>query len=149
MGGPRRRAVATAGVDLAGLHVDPERPTGLAAITLDARGENTIVVTPGANGACTPVVVRAAAPRIEAADLLLAQLEVPLESVDEAFRVARSGRTLRVLNAAPARRSPATCSGSSMSSSSTRSRRRCYPAWRTIPSVRLVSSSSEARTSSW
>ena len=99
-------AVATAGVDLAGLHVDPDRPTGLAAITLDARGENTIVVTPGANGACTPAVVRAAAPRIEAADLLVAQLEVPLEAVDEAFRLARSGRTLRVLNAAPARTIP-------------------------------------------
>jgi ribokinase len=99
-------AVAAAGVDLSGLHVDADRPTGLAAITLDARGENTIVVTPGANGACTASVVRGEAARIEACDVLVAQLEVPLEAVVEAFRIARSGRTLRVLNAAPARPIP-------------------------------------------
>ena len=99
-------AVAAAGVEHGGLHRIAERPTGLAAITVDDHGENTIVVTSGANEACTPAAVRDEAWRIAQAEIVVAQLELPVDSVLEAFGIADGGRTLRVLNAAPARPLP-------------------------------------------
>jgi ribokinase len=99
-------AVAAAGVEHGGLHRIADRPTGLAAITVDGRGENTIVVASGANEATTPGAVREETWRIEQADVVLAQLELPIDSVLEAFGIVDRRRTLRVLNAAPARPFP-------------------------------------------
>ncbi|RYV52128.1 ribokinase [Pengzhenrongella frigida] len=74
-------------------------PTGTALISVDDRGENAIVVVPGANA-----VVRAPNPdqraRIAAADVLLAQLEIPQAAVIAAAR-ARTPGTAFILNAAP------------------------------------------------
>jgi ribokinase len=67
-----------------------EAPTGVAVIYVDASGENTIVVAPGANGSVTPV---------EPEGAVLCQLEIPLEVVEAAGR--RS--SFFALNAAPAR----------------------------------------------
>lgn len=97
---------ALAGLDLGGLRRIPGVPTGLAAITVNARGENTIVVAAGANAACTPALVRQEGRRIERSEILIAQLELPIDSVLEAFGIVDAGRTLRVLNAAPARPVP-------------------------------------------
>ena len=99
-------AVAAAGVEHGGLHRIADQPTGLATITVDSHGENTIVVTSGANAACTPAAVREEAWRIAQGEILLAQLELPVDSVSEAFGIADGGRRLRVLNAAPARPLP-------------------------------------------
>lgn len=87
-------------VDVGGTAVLPGVPTGTALIVVDASGENTIVVAQGANGQVGDEalsVVRAAGP----GDVLLVQLEVPLETVASACRIA-SGRGARVVaNAAP------------------------------------------------
>src|SRR5262245_17928898 len=99
-------AVAAAGVEHGGVRRVAGKPTGLAAITVDSGGENTIVVTSGANEACTPAVVREEPWQIEQAALIVAQLELPIDTVLEAFGIADEGRTLRVLNAAPARDVP-------------------------------------------
>jgi len=98
--------IAAEGVELGGLRHIPDQATGLAAITVDARGENTIVVTAGANESCTPLVVRDEGWRIQHAEVVVAQLEIPIDSVLEAFGIAGPGRTLRVLNGAPARQLP-------------------------------------------
>jgi len=98
--------IAAEGVELGGLRHIPDQATGLAAITVDARGENTIVVTAGANESCTSLVVRDEGWRIQHAEVVVAQLEIPPDSVLEAFGIAGSGRTLRVLNGAPARPLP-------------------------------------------
>ena len=98
-------AIAADGVEH-GLRRIVDRPTGLAAITVDARGENTIVVTNGANESCSPALVREESWRIEHAEVVVAQLEIPIDSVLEAFGIADRGRTLRVLNGAPARPLP-------------------------------------------
>ena len=98
--------LAAAGVYHEGLRRIPGEPTGLATITVDARGENTIVVNAGANAACTATVVREEERRIEHSDIIVAQLEIPIDSVLEAFGIVDRGRTLRVLNAAPARPFP-------------------------------------------
>jgi len=82
-----------------------ERPTGTALIFVDARGENAIAVSPGANHELLPEDVPRRA--IEAADVVVAALEVPLASLEEAFRLARFASVRTVLNAAPATRVPA------------------------------------------
>ena len=101
------QTIAAEGVEHGGLRRIADEPTGLAAITVDARGENSIVVNAGANGSCTPTMVREEGWRIEQADLVVAQLEIPIDSVLETFGIADPRRTLRVLNAAPARPVPA------------------------------------------
>ncbi|AXB42317.1 ribokinase [Amycolatopsis albispora] len=77
--------------------------TGTALITVAPNGENTIVVAPGANSRLT--LGPAQADRIASAAVVLAQLEIPLDTVRAAAAARRSG-ALMVLNAAPARELP-------------------------------------------
>ncbi|RRR98525.1 ribokinase [Glycomyces terrestris] len=88
-----------AGITLLDRRVDAS--TGTAAILVDRRGENSIVVDSGANARLTDL---SAAEReaVAAADVLVLQLETPLDTVAEAVRVARAAGTRVVLNAAPA-----------------------------------------------
>ena len=72
------------GLDTAHVRVDPERPTGTAAIIVDDAARNCILVVAGANAGLSPQDVRDAAPAIQSADILLCQLEVPLETSLEA-----------------------------------------------------------------
>jgi ribokinase len=65
--------------------------SGVALITVDAAGENTIAVVPGANAAVTPEYIQAKREVIRSAGMVLAQLEIPLESV-EACGTMRAGR---------------------------------------------------------
>jgi ribokinase len=77
-----------------------DRPTGAALIVVDARGQNSIAVAPGANQTLLPEDVPLRA--IQTSDVLVAPLEVPLPTIEEAFRLARLAGVLTVLNAAPA-----------------------------------------------
>ena len=81
-----------------------DRATGAALIEVDERGENCIAVAPGANQDLLPEDV----PRkvIEAANIVVAPLEVPLASIEESFRLARLAKVQTVLNAAPAHNVP-------------------------------------------
>jgi ribokinase len=87
---------------------DDERASGVAVITVDDNtGQNSIIIVPGANGALSPDDVRKAAPVIEKADVLVAQLETPVESTIEAFRMAQEQLgILTLLNPAPAAEIP-------------------------------------------
>lgn len=76
--------------------------TGMAAILLDAHGENSIVVAPGANARLTPTHVEAAAASLGSARLVLAQLETPTPAVRRALELARQAGVATALNAAPA-----------------------------------------------
>ncbi|MBX9244402.1 ribokinase [Actinotalea ferrariae] len=78
-------------------------PTGTALIMVDPSGENAIVVAPGANALLQ--VRGEAAAAVAGGDVVLAQLEVPLEAVLDAARARRPG-SLMVLNAAPSRPLP-------------------------------------------
>jgi ribokinase len=90
------------GVDIRHVLVDDQRPTGVASIVVDDAARNCILVVPGANLALTPQDVRAAAGAIEGAGVLLCQLEVPIETVAEAVRIARAAKVTTILNPAPA-----------------------------------------------
>lgn len=77
-----------------------DAPTGTALIVLDAEGQNSIIVVPGANNVWTPE--RMEVP-LTAGDVALAQLEIPIESVERWLSSAKTAGATTVLNAAPAR----------------------------------------------
>src|SRR5262245_32730568 len=79
------------GIDIAHVRVDLANTTGTAGILVDDAAQNCIIVVPGANGGLSPHDVRDASSAIFESSLLLCQLEVPLESTLEAFRIARKG----------------------------------------------------------
>lgn len=89
----------TNGVDIAALERTSEA-TGMAHITVDDTGENSIVVLSGANGTVTSLADSHRAV-IEAADVLLLQLELPMSLVVEAAQYARSRDVFVVLTPAP------------------------------------------------
>jgi ribokinase len=80
-----------------------EGASGVALITTGARGENNIVVVPGANGQLTPNLLEKTAPLLEGAGFLLAQLEIPLETVEYLAQFAERHGIPVMLDPAPAR----------------------------------------------
>lgn len=88
-----------------GIRVDgilaSEAPTGSALIAVDDRGENTIIVHPGANHALLPEHIERHADAIRAADALLLQLECPLPTVSRAAQIARAAGVRILLNPSP------------------------------------------------
>ena len=94
-------------IDHAFVVQDGQAATGVALIVVDDSGENSIVVSSGANMRLSPADVEAAEAVIAAADLLVLQLEVPLESVVRSAELARAHGVRVVLNPAPARALPA------------------------------------------
>ena len=95
-----RESMGTAGVDL-DLVRKVDRPTGAAYITVTPDGENTIVVSPGANSAVDVEQVEAAQNTIAGAKVLLASLEVPLPAVERAVALAAEAGVRPVLNLSP------------------------------------------------
>ncbi len=96
------------GIDTTFVMVDEERFSGVAPITVDDHtGQNSIVIVPGANDGLSPADARAAASAIQNAQILICQLEIPLETTLEAFRIAKEAGTVRtILNPAPAQALP-------------------------------------------
>ncbi len=93
------RGLEAEGVDVSHVGVDRDAPTGLALITLDDQAENAIAVSPGANSRLNPGTVEEARRAIVEATVVLVQLEVPIESVQEAASLAPG---TVILNPAPA-----------------------------------------------
>lgn len=81
---------------------DSDRNSGVALIVVDHAGENAIAVAPGANGALSPHDIQAAGAIIAAADLVVMQLEVPLETIQAAVALAAEAGVRVLLNPAPA-----------------------------------------------
>ena len=99
-GAAYRRRLAALGIDAGPVSVEPGAVTGHAIITVDAAGENVIVVVPGANAAVSATHLSA----LDAAgpgDVLLASLEVPVAAVAAAVRRATGAGARVVLNLAP------------------------------------------------
>lgn len=101
-----RADLAGRGIDVSGL-ATVEGATGVAIILVDDDGENSIAIVPGANAAVSPEAVEAALAALEVDDaVLVACLEIPLESVVAAARAAATRGWSVVLNPAPARELP-------------------------------------------
>ena len=100
------RAMEERGVDTAHLRKDEGTHTGVALIIVDAEGRNIIAVAPGANARCHEKDVNRAAEVLRSSHVLLLQLEIPLEVVEYAVKMAREGDVDVILNPAPARELP-------------------------------------------
>lgn len=97
-----RQALEVEGIDCQAVSVCPGVSSGVALITVDAASQNCIVIIPGGNGLLTPESVQRFDALLQAAEVIICQLEVPAETV--AWTLAR-GRELGkqvVLNPAPA-----------------------------------------------
>lgn len=88
------------------IFTDPGNPSGVALITVDSHAENCIVVAPGANGNLTTTDIDKARKEILNSELILMQLEVPLETVIYAAGIAFSAGKKVILNPAPAQQLP-------------------------------------------
>lgn len=76
--------------------------TGQAFITVSEDGQNTILVYGGANMTLSAKDVMAAEQPITEADFVVAQLEIPIEAIEQAFKIAKANGVTTVLNPAPA-----------------------------------------------
>jgi len=99
-------SLRNAGVDVSHVVQDESEPSGLASIVVDDDGENTIVVVPGANARLSVEDVDRAAGVIRRASVLTLQLEIPMETVEHAARLASDAGVRVMLNASPARAVP-------------------------------------------
>ncbi|MDE3248064.1 MAG: ribokinase [Bacteroidota bacterium] len=93
-------------IDTRFLVTDPAAASGTALILVDAKGENEIVVAPGANDQLLPEDIEEALGLMDAGDILLVQLEIPLETVAYAVEKASAKGMRVILNPAPARALP-------------------------------------------
>ncbi len=95
-----RRQYEGEGLDISGV-LYSEKPSGVALITVDESAENCIVVASGANGDVTEEDIEKSRAAIEAADILLLQLEIPIPAVLKAAKIASEAGAYVVLNPAP------------------------------------------------
>lgn len=95
------------GVGASYLQRTADRHTGVGFIVLDAKGDNFIILDPGANALFSPAAVDAARPRIKESAVVITQLEIPLPTAGYAMMLGRSANATTILNPAPAQSVPA------------------------------------------
>jgi ribokinase len=100
-GARRIEELTAAGVDVRALRRRPSDPTGVALITVNAKGENTIVIAAGANWTVTPEEIPGTLLAMAAGGVLIAQLELPLGTVAAGLIRAREAGLTTLLNTAP------------------------------------------------
>lgn len=84
------------------IFIDNESPSGVALITVDAKGENCIAVAQGANGNLSVDDIKKVTHLIEQAGIILVQLEIPIETIEYIATIAKHYNKQLVLNPAPA-----------------------------------------------
>ncbi len=93
---------AAEGIETTGIQIIKDTPSGVAMIYVSATGENCIAVAPGANARLTPQALLDQQHAFDDADLLLMQLETPLETVAAAVKMASANSKPVIINPAPA-----------------------------------------------
>lgn len=94
------------GIDVNKIVVDTQSPSGVALITINSEGENSIVVAPGSNGTLSPEDANRAFSQLEEARIILLQLEIPIETVAYVAELGAKQSKKVVLNPAPAAELP-------------------------------------------
>ncbi len=92
------------GIDTSFVIKDEELPSGVALITVDSAGENSIVVAPGSNGNLLPEDIPVRLFKEGQFELLLLQLEIPVKSVEYSASAASENGIKVILNPAPAQK---------------------------------------------
>jgi len=90
------------GINVNFVAVDHENPSGVAMITVDHKGENSIVVAPGSNGTLSPGDFNKALSELQDAEFVLMQLEIPIPTVEYIAQIAAQKQKKVILNPAPA-----------------------------------------------
>ena len=90
------------GINVDFVAVDSENPSGVAMITVDRKGENSIVVAPGSNGTLSPADFDKAMTKLDESDFVLMQLEIPIQTVEYIAAKAAERQKKVILNPAPA-----------------------------------------------
>jgi len=101
-----RQLLDEEGIDTNFIAFDNEQPSGVALITVDGAGENSIVVAPGANANLVPSDLKKALNEIATAKIILLQLEIPMDTVEFVVQYASEQGTTVILNPAPAAKLP-------------------------------------------
>lgn len=94
--------LASIGVKTGRTKYSREYPTGTATITVDANGDNIIIVIPGANKGCDVAYIRANEEYFRACNYVLIQMEIPFDAIEEAIILAAKYNKKVILNPAPA-----------------------------------------------
>jgi ribokinase len=81
---------------------DEVNPTGMAIISVNAEGNNSIVVVPGSNMNITKEDINKCRETIINSEVIVAQFETPVEATIEAFKIAKENGVMTILNPAPA-----------------------------------------------
>ncbi|MEO7315529.1 MAG: ribokinase [Ginsengibacter sp.] len=89
------------GIDTRYVKSDPELPSGVALITVDSQGENSIVVAAGANSNLHPSDLAELIKEIDSSHVVLMQLEIPIETVNFVAKIASKKGAKVILNPAP------------------------------------------------
>jgi ribokinase len=106
-GAAAKRALRAEGINVRYFCAKPSASSGVALILVGGRGkENLIAVARSANDELSPADIAAAEPAIRRADIVVAQLEIPVSTVLAAAHLAKKHRVPFVLNPAPARKLP-------------------------------------------
>ena len=93
-------------VGIEGVKTDNTLPTGTALITVDNNAENTIIIIPGSNSAVSDSDITNLTPFLKKAEILMLQLEIPLDTVAAAAKKAKESGVKVLLDPAPARQLP-------------------------------------------
>jgi ribokinase len=104
-------STAGAGVDVSRVRRSPEAATGVAVISVDASGENNIIISAGANGTLAPEDVAGSADVFESASVVCLCLEVGLDTVEAAARLGHDAGATVLLNLSPYAEIPASLAG--------------------------------------
>jgi ribokinase len=104
-GAKLRTSLEEAGVDISGVSTS-DGASGVAVIVVSERGENSIVLAPGANSKVTPEDLDANLSILKSAGMILAQLEIPLETIEYLARICAQENVPLILDPAPARDLP-------------------------------------------
>ena len=97
-----KASLSAAGVDVSAVHATRAQSTGVALISVDTAGQNSIVVASGANHALVASETEAMRSVFRGARFVLFQLESPLDTVEAALKLARAEGARTILDPAPA-----------------------------------------------
>lgn len=94
------------GIDVSGILLDEQAPTGVAVITINGEGENNIIVASGANALLSVADIKYSGKVLEEADWIITQLETPIPVIEYLAVYAMSHSKNLILNPAPAAQLP-------------------------------------------
>ncbi|MBU3197707.1 ribokinase [Clostridium estertheticum] len=99
-------ALEKEGINVDNIFKDDVKPTGTAIITVDNKGNNSIIVVAGANMALNLEEIDKCKEVIANSDIIVAQFETPIEVTMEVFKFAKENGVITILNPAPAKEIP-------------------------------------------